>query len=114
MKPNAFLRFKYSGEYYKFVVYDQGDEAQIDYYYGGIVSLTVDLDDNQRVTFKTEEPLPIGSLIANVKDSNGNLILDDVVWQIQTLAPVMNNFNSVAYYRSRAIKYQGELDVRST
>lgn len=110
MQPNAFKRFKYSGEYYKFVVEENGTEPVIKFFYGGILSLSADLDDNQRVNVISKEPLPIGSLIANIKDANDNLVLDDMIWQIQTLIPVFDNFNNIVFYRSRASKYQGQIN----
>ena len=109
MKPNAFQRYKYSGDYYQFVIDEVGDTINIEYFYSGVIYLQADLDDNQRMTFKTDEPLPIGSLVANIKDANGDLILDDMVWRVETLSPVFNPFNSIENYRSRASKYQGEL-----
>lgn len=109
MQPNAFQRYKYSAEYYRFVVEEKGTELDISYFLGGTVFMSLDLDDNQRVTIKTEEPLPIGTLIRNIRDSKNNLVLDDMVWQTQTLTPVVDNFNNIVFYRSRASKYQGEL-----
>lgn len=111
MNPNGFERYKYSGDFYNFVVEEIGDQINVEYFYAGKIFLKADLDDNQRITFKTEEPLPIGSLVANVKDSNGNLILDDLIWQISTLSPVFSPFNSIQFYRSRATVFQGELNV---
>jgi hypothetical protein len=63
------------------------------------------------LTIKTEEPIAIGCLIANIKDTDGNLILDDQIWQVTTLVPVFNAFNAIESYRSRATKFQGELNV---
>jgi hypothetical protein len=106
MRPNAFQRYKYSGEYYKFVLIENGTEVDVEFYFSKNILLVADLDDNQRLTLKFKEPIPVGSLIANIKDSNNELILDDTVWQTQSLTPVFNVFNSVDYYRSRAIPFQ--------
>lgn len=113
MKPHGFLKYKYSGEYYKFVVIENGTDIEIEYYASGTVSFRLDIDDNQRLTLKTEEPLPIGSLIANIRDSSNNLVLDDMVWQTQTLSPILDVFNNIVFYRSRASMFQGELNVQS-
>jgi hypothetical protein len=95
MKPNAFSRYKYSGSFYNFVVEEIGEDINIKYFYSGEIFLSADLDDNQRITFKTQEPLPIGSVVSKIKDSNGVLILDDLSWQISTLSPVLNTFNTL-------------------
>ena len=44
-----------------------------------------------------------------IKDSNGNLILDDAIWQISGLEPILNAFNTIEGYRMKAVKYQGTL-----
>lgn len=111
MKLNAFQRYKYSADFYNFVIKEVGDTINVEYYFSGTVFLQADLDNNQRLTVRTDEPLPIGSLVANIKDSNGDLILDDMIWRIETLAPVFSPFNAIENYRSRATKYQGELNV---
>lgn len=111
MKSNAYTRNKFSGELYKFVVGNKGKTVTVDYYFAGIVALTAGLDDNQRLSIRTDEPIAIGCLIANIKDADGNLILDDQVWQVTTLSPVFNAFNTIESYRSRATKFQGELNV---
>lgn len=109
MKPMGYNRYKYSGELYKFVEEIIGDTSKIKYYFVGNISLTAGLDDNQRMIIKTDEAIPIGSLIARIKDSDNNLILDDIIWQISNIAPVLNAFNSIDSYRLRAVKYQGTL-----
>jgi hypothetical protein len=111
MKPSAYSRNKFSGDLYKFTVTNVGKTPKVDYYFAGTLTLTADLDSNQRLTLKTDEPVAIGCLVANIKDRNGNLILDDQIWQITTLNPVFNAFNSIENYRSRATKFQGELNV---
>ena len=111
MKPNAFQRLKYSGEFYNFVIEEKGSEIEINYFYSGNIALMTDLDDNQRLNVKTKEPIPIGSLIRNIKDANGNLVLDDMIWQTQSLSPVFDVFNNIIFYRSRASKFQGDLNV---
>lgn len=111
MNPNAFKRYKYSADFYNFLVEEVGDDIKVNYFYAGKIFLTADLDDNQRITFFSKEPLPIGSLVANVKDARGDLILDDLIWQIATLSPIFDVFNSIQNYRSRATVFQGELNV---
>lgn len=110
MKSNAFRRHKYSADLYKFVIKDVGDEPVIEYYFVNSVSLTVVIDDNNRVTVKSEEPFPIGCLLSGIKDADGNLVLDDMIWSVQTLVPVLSPFNTVESYRSRLTKYQGDFN----
>jgi hypothetical protein len=109
MKPMAYDRHKYSGELYKFVREAVGDTSEIKYYYVGNISLTAGLSLTGRMTIRTEEPISIGSLIKNIKDADGNLILDDAIWQISNLQPILNAFNIVNEYRLTAIKFQGEI-----
>jgi len=109
MKPLAYTRHKYSGEFYKFVRETVGDTSTLNYYFVGNVPLTAGIDKTGRMTINIEQPIAVGSLIANIKDSNGNLILDDTVWQISNLEPVLNAFSSIESYRLRAVKYQGTI-----
>jgi hypothetical protein len=109
MKPMGYNRHKYSGELYKFVEEVVGDTATIKYYFVGVVPITAGLDDNQRMTIRTDEAIQIGSLIARIRDANGELILDDMVWQVSNISPVLNAFNAIDSYRLRAVKYQGVL-----
>lgn len=109
MKPMSYTRYKYSGQLYKFVEENIGDTTNIRYYYVGDIALTAGLDDNQRMTIKTGEPIQTGSLIANIKDVDGTLILDDTIWQVSVIVPVLNAFNSIDSYRLRATRFQGEL-----
>lgn len=111
MRSNAYKRDKYTAEFYKFVVTDEGSDAVIDYYFVKNVSITVVVDDNNRINIRSNEALPIGSLLRNIKDANGDLILDDMVWRVETLVPVQGPFNSIESYRSRLLKYTGLLDV---
>ena len=109
MKPVAYTRHKYSGELYKFVRNIVGSTSSISYYFVGNIFLTAGLAKTGQLTIRSDQPIAIGSLIANIKDSNGNLILDDTIWQISGLEPVMNAFNAIESYRMKAVKYQGTL-----
>jgi hypothetical protein len=107
MKPMGYSRHKYSGELYKFVEEVVGDTSTIKYYYFGKISLTAVIDDSQRMIIRTDEAIQIGSLIARIRDATGELILDDMVWQVSNIAPVLNAFNAIDSYKLRAVKYQG-------
>lgn len=109
MKTLSYQRHKYSGEYYKFVRETIGDISTLKYYFVGNIALTAGIDPNSKLTIRSNQPLPIGSVIANIKDSSGNLILDDSAWQISTLQPVLNSFNTLEYYSMKTVKYQGTL-----
>jgi hypothetical protein len=109
MKPMAYNRNKYSGQLYKFVRETIGDTSAVSYYFVGDIALTAGLDISGRMLIRCDEPIAIGSVIANIKDSNNNLILDDTSWQINNLEPVLNAFNNIESYRMRAVKFQGTL-----
>lgn len=109
MKPLAYTRHKYSGDFYKYVREFTGTTSTLKYYFVGNVLLTAGIDKTGRMTIRLDQPIAVGSLIANIKDSNGNLILDDTIWQISNLEPVLNAFNNVESYRLRAVKYQGTI-----
>ena len=109
MKPRAYSRHKFSGEFYKFVRTNIGDTSTVRHYFVGDVSFTAGLDTASRLTILSDEPFPIGCLIANIKDADGNLILDDQIWQISNLQPVLNAFNTLESYTMRAVKYQGTI-----
>jgi hypothetical protein len=109
MKPMGFSRHKYSGDLYKFVIEQIGDTEETNYYFVGKISLTASLDDNQRLIIKTDEPIQIGSLIKDIRDSDGNLILDDMTWQVSNLSPLLNAFNTLDSFRLRAVKFQGTI-----
>jgi hypothetical protein len=109
MKPLAYTRHKYSGEFYKFVRNTVGTTSSISYYFVGNIFLTAGLAKTGQLTIRSDQPVAIGSLIANIKDSNNNLILDDSVWQISGLEPILNAFNNVEGYRMKAVKYQGTI-----
>lgn len=111
MRSNAYKRDKYTAEFYKFIVKNEGSEPTIEYYFVNNVSLTVVVDDNNRLNIRSSEPFPIGTLLKNIKDADGNLVLDDMVWRVETLVPVQSPFNTVESYRSRLTKYQGNVDV---
>ena len=109
MKPKAYNRYKYSGELYKYVKETIGDTSTLKYYFAGNVALIVGLDSANRMAIRSEQPISIGYLIANIKDSDNNLILDDTIWQISNLQPMTNAFNTIDSYTMRAVKYQGTI-----
>lgn len=109
MKPLAYQRYKYSAEFYKFSRQTVGDTTTTNYYFVGNVAITAGVDKNGRMTIRSEQPFAIGSLLANIKDANNILILDDAIWQISNLEPVLNAFNNIESYRMRAVKFQGTI-----
>ncbi len=109
MKPLAYNRHKYSADFYKFVRETVGTTSSLKYYFVGNIFLTAGLAKTGQLTIRSDQPVAIGSLIANIKDSSNNLILDDTVWQISALEPILNAFNNVEGYRMRAVKYQGTI-----
>jgi hypothetical protein len=109
MKTLSYQRHKYSGEYYKFVRETVGDTSTLKYYFVGNIALTAGIDTNGKLTIRSDQPLPIGSVVANIKDASGNLILDDMVWQTSSLQPVLNSFNGLEHYTMKTVKYQGTI-----
>jgi hypothetical protein len=109
MKPMTIARHKFSAELYKFVRRQVGSNSQIEYYFSKPINLTAGLDQSNKMTIRSDEPLAIGFLIKDIKDANGNLILGDSVWQISTLQPILNAFNTIESYLMKAVKYQGTL-----
>lgn len=109
MKPITIARHKFSGELYKFVRKQTGDATTVDYFFSKNISITPGLDQNNKMTIRCDEPLATGFLVKNIKDSAGNLILSDTVWQISSLQPVLNAFNTIDSYTMKALKYQGTI-----
>jgi len=109
MKPMTIARHKFSGQLYKFVRRAIGSESVLEYYFSKQINLTAGLDRNNRMTIRCDEPLAIGFVIKDVKDANGNLILSESSWQISSLQPVLNAFNTIESYVMKAEKYQGTL-----
>jgi hypothetical protein len=109
MQPGAYSRHKYSAELYKFVRETVGDTSTLKYYFVGMFFLTAGINKTGQMTIRAEEPLQIGSLLKDIKDANGNLILDNSIWQISNLEPVMNAFNTIESYKMRAVKFQGTI-----
>lgn len=107
MQPAAFIRYKYSADFYKFVREVVGDTTTVKYYYVGNIALSAGIDTAGRLSIRCDQPVPIGCLIANIKDADGNLILDDQVWQISSLQPVLNSFNTIESYQMKTVKFQG-------
>lgn len=109
MKVNAYQRYKYTADLYKFVVEKVGDISTTKYYFVGNIAINATVDASGRMTIKSEQPLAIGWILVNVKDVNKEPILEDIRWQISSLEPVMSSFNNVEAYRMRAVKFQGDL-----
>ncbi|NBQ17813.1 hypothetical protein EBU24_05855 [bacterium] len=109
MQPAAFIRYKYSADFYKFVREVVGDTTTVKYYFVGNIAISAGIDTAGRLSVRSDQPLPIGCLIANIKDADGNLILDDQVWQVSSLQPVLNSFNTIESYQMKTTKYQGTL-----
>lgn len=109
MKPAAYNRHKYSADLYKFVVKNEGSDEIVEYYFANTVSLTAGVDQNQRLNITTSEPMALGYLLLNIKDREEVPIFADMAWQISSSSPILNAFGNIEGYRSRAIKYQGEI-----
>lgn len=107
MKPVTIARHKYKGELWKFIREKEGTNEIVRYYFSKEIRLTAGLDQNNKMTIRSDEPFAIGMLIKNIKDSNNNLILADTVWQISTIQPVLNAFNSIDSYTMKAVKFTG-------
>jgi hypothetical protein len=109
MKPMTIARHKFSGELYKFVRKQVGNTFELEYYFAKTINVTAGLDQSNKMTVRCDEPLAIGFLLKDIKDANGNLILGDSVWQVSSLQPVLNAFNTIDSYTMKAVKYQGTL-----
>lgn len=109
MKPMTIARHKFSGELYKFLREQTGSTNNLKYFFSKKVLITAGLDQNNKMTIRCDEPLAIGFVINNIRDANGELILSDSAWQISTVQPVLNAFNTIESYIMKAVKYQGEL-----
>ena len=109
MKPLTIARHKFSGDLYKFVRNQSGTTSTLNYHYAKKIKITAGLDQNNKMTIRADEPLAIGFLISSIKDSNNNLILSDTVWQISSVQPILNAFNTIDSYSMKALKYQGTL-----
>jgi hypothetical protein len=109
MKPMTIARHKFTGELYKFVREQKGSTNELKYYFTKNIAITAGLDQNNKMTIRCDEPLALGFVIKNIKDANDNLILADTAWQISSLQPVLNAFNTIDSYTMKAVKFQGEL-----
>lgn len=107
MKTSAYQRYRYTGDVYKFVRESVGDSSTLKYYYAGTIQLLLGTDKTQRTIVRAEQPLALGTVVANIKDASGALILDGTNWQINNLQPIFNAFGTVESYRMAATKYQG-------
>lgn len=102
-------RYKYSADYYRFVVDQLKDVPEVKYYFSHKVSLIAGIDGNQRMIIRSQEVFPVGTVIKDIKDADGNNILDDSAWQISSTTPILNAFNVIESYRMKAIPYIGDL-----
>jgi hypothetical protein len=109
MKPVTIPRHKFSGELYKFVRYNVGSTSEIKYLFSKSIKLTAGFDGSSKLKIRADEPLALGFLIKDIKDADGNLILDDAIWQISGVFPVVNAFNTVESYVMTGVKFQGTL-----
>jgi hypothetical protein len=109
MKPMTIARHKFSGDLFKFLRKQNGDESVIEYYFAKNISITAGLDASNKMTIRCDEPLAPGFLIRDIKDANNNLILSDSIWQISSSLPVLNAFNTIESYTMKAVKFQGTL-----
>jgi hypothetical protein len=109
MKTTGYQRYKYTGDLYKFVREVIGDTSTLKYYFAGTVTLIAGIDKTQRMIIRSEQPFALGTIISNIKDATGSLILENTNWQINNLQPILNSFGVVESYRMTAIKYQGTL-----
>jgi hypothetical protein len=109
LKPITIARHKYSGELYKFVTKQQGSEVVVEYYFAKKINITAGLTDKGRMGLKCDEPLAEGFVIKNIKDIDGNLIMSDTSWRVESVYPVLTAFNTIDSYRMTATKYQGSV-----
>jgi len=109
MRTLGFQRHKYTADFYKFSRETVGDTSTVNYYFVGKIPVTFGINANNQSTVRCDEPLPIGCLLSSIKDSNNNLILDDLIWQVTNLQPVTNAFGTVESYTMKVVKYQGTL-----
>jgi hypothetical protein len=109
MRTLAYQRNKYSAELYKYVRESVGDTSELKYYFVGNVMITAGIDKTGRMNIRADQPFAVGTLLKDIKDSDGNLILDDTIWQVSNLEPILNAFNAVESYRMRATKFQGTI-----
>jgi hypothetical protein len=110
MKPMTISRHKFTGDLWKFVRRPVGSESELEYYFAKSIEVTAGLDPSNRMTIRCKEPLALGFIVKNIKDSDGNLILSDIAWQIVSTQPVLNAFNSIDSYTMKAVKYAGTLE----
>ena len=109
MKSNAFTRYKYSADLYKFSVENVGSKTETKYYFSKKILIKASLDLSGRLAIRCDEPIDIGCLVSNITDSNNILVLDDQIWQINSIEPVLSPFSTIDDYRHKANKFQGTL-----
>ena len=109
MKTSAHQRYKYTADVYKFTRKTVGDTSTLNYYFAGNVSVQAGVDKTQRMIIRCEQPFALGTVLADIKDTNGSPILDGTNWQINNLQPIFNPFGAVESYRMTGVKYQGTL-----
>ena len=110
MKSNAFNRYKYSGDLYKYVTVNKGETITQEYFFAKRIPLKASLQLNGSLMLKAEQKIEVGSLVSNIKDGDGNSILGDQVWETTGLEPIVNSFSAIEEYRIRAIKFAGILN----
>ena len=103
------IRDRFSGELYKFLREETGTTNTLKYFFSKKVLITAGLDQNNKMTIRCDEPLAIGFVLRNIRDANGELILSNSAWQISSLQPVLNAFNTIESYTMKAAKFQGIL-----
>lgn len=109
MRANAFIKHKSSGELYKYTTKQVGQNTEESYYYVGNVFITAGMDKFGNMTISSDTNIPASSVIKNIKDIDGNLILDDTAWLINITTPSVDSFNSVSGYLSYASEFTGTL-----
>lgn len=109
MKTSAFIRYRHSADVYKSVLTQIGDSESASYYFAGRINLIAGMNSQARMIIRCEQPFALGTLFANLKDNKSSLILDDIVWQVNSLQPVVDAFGNVEEYRMSVIKYQGTI-----
>lgn len=109
MKPMTIARHKFSAELYKFIREETGSTNTLNYFFSKKIAITAGLDQNNKMTIRSDEPLAVGFILKDIRDANGELILSDSAWQISSVQPVLNAFNTIESYNMKAVKYQGTL-----
>jgi hypothetical protein len=107
MRPMAYQRYKYTGNVYKFYGKEVGKTTVQQYYFANKINCSLNLKDISKLMLKASEPLSIGTIITDLTDANGDLVLDDMQFQVIGLQPVFNCFNTVEEYSMKLAKWTG-------